>query len=211
MSFPVSEEIPCLRFTVSMPEGNAHCGLRRNRRHFGLLHDHPPNWNKQGKHTTVKNAVGLLLWSKSRWSSPKIITSTFLNSMFGLHLESPKTIWKYWGGWLLVVRKTRIYAASFPITMIYARYNKHRPSSKCSFSLFSSSQEHTSYFFSHHYEAWRFYIHKNCAPQVLVKIWPQIVIFFFKSLTSMIRVKALCWSEKGDLCDWASFRVVTMM
>ena len=32
----------------------------------------------------------------------------------------------------VVVRKTRIYAASFPITMIYARYNKHRPSSKCS-------------------------------------------------------------------------------
>ena len=66
MRFPVSEEIPCLRFTVSMPEGNAHCRLRRNRRHFGQLHDHPPNWEQaEGKDIAVR----LVLSSKSRLSS----------------------------------------------------------------------------------------------------------------------------------------------
>ena len=58
------------------------------------------------------------------------------------------------------MRKTRIYAARFPITMIYARYNKHRPSSKCSFPpIFIFTRAHlilAILFTCLQYEAWKF-------------------------------------------------------
>ena len=87
------------------------------------------------------------------------------------------------------------------------RYIEHRPSSKYSFPQFHlhKSTPHLVHSFTHdQYENWK------CVDS-LDLIWPLGDFKLSSCLSKMISVKALCRPGKGDLCAWASFRVVTMM